>query len=226
MKYTILYIEDDREIGAWSEEFLKANGYEVIWITSGEAISKYIERIDLVLLDVMLPGIDGFSVGQRLKQAYPDTPIMLLTARSAIEDKVQGLAFADDYMTKPFHPEELTARIQVLLRRTRATKDDVELDHLRIDRKANRIFHMSNNTEITLTGKQFHIFMFLLNHPNQILTQKQIYEAVWQEPYMNGDKTLMVHIRHLREKLELDPSQPKLIETIRGVGYRLRMSSI
>jgi DNA-binding response OmpR family regulator len=126
-------------------------------------------------------------------------------------------------MTKPYHPDELEARIQVLLRRTGAVSSDLmQLGHLSIDRKANRILNSETNKEIVLTGKQFHIFMYFLDHPNQILTQKQIYEAVWEEPFIKGDRTLMVHIRHLREKIELDPSSPQIIQTVRGIGYRLR----
>lgn len=181
------------------------------------------ERCDLVILDIMLPGLDGFTVGQRLKRINPAVPILMLTARTAIEDKLTGLSFADDYMTKPFHPDELAARIQVLLRRSvTAEPEQLLIRHLSIDRKGSRIWNSETGEEIVLTGKQFHIFMYFLDHLNHILTQKQIYEAVWGEPHLNGDKTLNVHIRHLREKIELDSGSPQIIETIRGVGYRVR----
>lgn len=223
MSLTILHIEDDDEIGLWVREFFAERGYEVIWLKSGDQALDHLEQTDVVILDIMLPGLDGFTVGQRIKQRSPKTPIMMLTARDSMEDKLEGLAFADDYMTKPYHPDELEARIQVLLRRTGAVSPDImQLDHLSIDRKANRILNTETNKEIVLTGKQFHIFMYLLDHPNQILTQKQIYEAVWEEPFIKGDRILMVHIRHLREKVELDPGSPQIIETIRGIGYRLR----
>jgi len=174
-------------------------------------------------LDIMLPGLDGYTIGQRLKQKYPNTPIMMLSARTSMEDKLQGLTFADDYMTKPYHPDELAARIQVLVRRLGiVSPETIQVMHLRIDQKANRILNTISKTDIVLTGKQFHIFMYLLDHLNQILTKKQIYEAVWRDPYIEGDKTLMVHIRHLREKIELDTSNPLIIETIRGIGYRMR----
>ncbi|MXQ54409.1 response regulator transcription factor [Shimazuella alba] len=222
MNSMVLLIEDDQEIGSWVSEFLTEQGYDVVWLKSGQKIMEYIEPANIIILDIMLPGLDGFTVGQRLKQKYPEKPIMMLTARTSIEDKLQGLSFADDYLTKPFHPDELHARIQILLRRTGAVSTDViELGHLRIDRKVNRIMNSVTNTEIVLTGKQFHIFMFLLDHANQILTKRQIYEAVWEDPYIKGDRTLMVHIRHLREKVEIDPSQPQIIKTIRGIGYRL-----
>ncbi|MDF2650881.1 MAG: DNA-binding response regulator [Paenibacillus sp.] len=224
MNSTILHIEDDKEIGSWVSDFLTERGYEVIWLNSGQNVMEHMVQADLVILDIMLPGLDGYTIGQRLKQKYPEKPIMMLTARTSMEDKLQGLSFADDYMTKPYHPDELEARIQILLRRSGVVSIELmQLGHLNIDRKANRILNAEINTEIVLTGKQFHIFMYLLDHPNQILTQRQIYEAVWEDPYIKGDRTLMVHIRHLREKIELDPSHPQVIETIRGIGYRLKL---
>jgi len=224
MGLTILHIEDDKEIGLWVSEFFTERGYKVIWLKSGHHAFEYMEQTDVVIMDIMLPGLDGYTVGQRMKQKFPEIPIMMLTARASIEDKLQGLAFADDYMTKPYHPDELEARIHVLLRRLGVVSPDhIQLNHLSIDRKANRILSSQTNKEIVLTGKQFHIFMFLFNHPNQILTQKQLYEAVWEDSYIKGDRTLMVHIRHLREKIEIDPSHPQIIETIRGIGYRLKL---
>ncbi|GIN70327.1 DNA-binding response regulator [Bacillus sp. J14TS2] len=222
MQATILQIEDNEEIGSWLSEFLTDKGYKVIWLNSGMPASEHVTAADLIILDIMLPGLDGYTIGQRLKSKHPDKPILMLTARSSIEDKLQGLSFADDYMTKPYHPDELAARIQILLRRSGAiTNDIVEVGHLRVDQKANRIINTNTNKDIILTGKQFHIFMYLLDHSNQILTQAQIYEAVWEEPYIKGDRTLMVHIRHLREKIEINPGQPQIIDTIRGIGYRL-----
>lgn len=223
MGITILHIEDNPEIGSWVSDFLENLGYRSIWVTSGYDAMQHMEQADLVILDIMLPGLDGYTIGQRLKQKRPQTPILMLTARTSMEDKLQGLAFADDYMTKPYHPDELAARIQVLLRRAgNVSPDLIQLMHLSIDRKTNRIFHSQTKEEIVLTGKQYHIFMYFLRHPNQILTKKQIYEAVWEDPYIEGDKTLMVHIRHLREKIEQDSSRPRILETIRGVGYRVK----
>ncbi|RDW18101.1 DNA-binding response regulator [Oceanobacillus arenosus] len=223
MKLTILHIEDDQDIGTWLSGFLTDCGYEVIWLTSGNDAMKYMEKADLVILDIMLPGLDGYTLGQRMKQKYPNTPIMMLSARTSMEDKLQGLTFADDYMTKPYHPDELAARIQVLVRRLGVVSPEtIEIKHLRIDQKANRIVNTISKKDIILTGKQFHIFMYLLDNLNQILTKKQIYEAVWKDTYIEGDKTLMVHIRHLREKIEIETSRPQIIETIRGIGYRMK----
>lgn len=224
MSQRLLYIEDDKEIGTWTSSYLQDKGYQVMWLLSGEHALVHAPDSDLIILDVMLPGLDGFTVGQRLKREYPSTPILLLSARTSIDDKLQGLQFADDYVTKPFHPDELAARVEVLLRRfEKQYPASIELKHLRISLHDNHIVHALTGEEITLTGKQHHIFAFMLRHANQILTKEQIYESVWSEPYMEGDKTLMVHIRHLREKIENDPGQPEIIETIRGIGYRVKL---
>ncbi|GIP24555.1 response regulator transcription factor [Paenibacillus sp. J22TS3] len=223
MAIHLLYVEDDPEIGSWVSQDLKDRGYEVKWLKSGEGALDAAADAHLIILDVMLPGLDGFTVGQRLKRNYPQTPILMLSARSSIDDKLQGLQFADDYLTKPFHPDELTARIEVLIRRSGSLSDlPLELGHLRVYERENRIEHKDTGEEIILTGKQFQIFMYLIRHLGQIMTKEQIYEAVWGDPYLDGDKTLMVHIRYLREKIELDPAEPKIIETIRGIGYRVR----
>ncbi|CQR51879.1 MULTISPECIES: response regulator transcription factor [Paenibacillus sonchi group] len=223
MSVTLLYVEDDREIGSAVSADLREREYAVRWLESGEGAVEAAAGCQLVILDVMLPGLDGFTVGQRLKRAYPNLPILMLSARTSIDDKLQGLEFADDYLTKPFHPDELAARIEVLLRRTGAVLSiPLKLKHLMVYEGDNRIIEAASGKEILLTGKQFQIFSYLLRHLGQILTKEQIYEAVWGESYIEGDKTLMVHIRYLREKLELDPAAPEIIETVRGIGYRVR----
>ncbi|WP_054943173.1 response regulator transcription factor [Paenibacillus ihuae] len=223
MSVTLLYVEDDREIGSAVSADLRERGYAVRWLESGEGAVEAAAGCQLAVLDVMLPGLDGFTVGQRLKRAYPGLPILMLSARASIDDKLQGLEFADDYLTKPFHPDELAARIEVLLRRTGAAEPSpLVLKHLIVYEGNNVIQEAATGREILLTGKQFQIFTYLLRHLGQILTKEQIYEAVWGEAYMEGDKTLMVHIRYLREKLELDPAAPQIIETVRGIGYRVR----
>lgn len=222
-KKNILYIEDDREIGEWVCSDLRERGYGVVWLTSGDRALEEAAECQLAILDVMLPGLDGFTVGQRLKKQYPALPILMLSARTSIDDKLQGLEFADDYLTKPFHPDELAARLEVLLRRSATPSvEPLQLRHLLVFEKENIIRDRDTGAEIVLTGKQFHIFQYLLRHLGQIMTKEQIYEAVWGEPYLDGDKTLMVHIRHLREKIERDPAAPEIIETIRGIGYRVR----
>ncbi|WP_020618840.1 response regulator transcription factor [Paenibacillus daejeonensis] len=221
----ILYIEDDHDIGSWTVTDLQKRGYQVTWLKTGEEADTHAGDADLVILDIMLPGLDGFTIGQRLKKQWPDLPILMLSARTAVDDKLLGLQFADDYLTKPFHPDELAARIQVLLRRgTPAETRQLALEHLSIKLPGCQIIDTRTNEEVLLTGKQFHIFMYLLKHPGQVLTKEQIYESVWGEPYLDGDKTLNVHIRYLREKIEADPSQPTIIQTVRGIGFRVRLS--
>jgi DNA-binding response OmpR family regulator len=224
MSAALLYIEDDQEIGRLVSSHLQRQGYAVNWLQSGEHALEQAAACRLIILDVMLPGLDGFTVGQRLKKTFPDVPILMLSARASIDDKLQGLQFADDYLTKPFHPEELTARIEVLLRRTggRDAAEPLAIKHLLVYEQQNRVEHSESGAEISLTGKQFHIFSYMLRHLGQILTKEQIYEAVWGEPFIDGDKTLNVHIRYLREKIERDPANPEIIETVRGIGYRVR----
>ncbi|MEK5024653.1 MULTISPECIES: response regulator transcription factor [unclassified Paenibacillus] len=223
MSVTLLYVEDDREIGSAVSADLRERQYAVRWLESGEGAVEAAAGCQLAILDVMLPGLDGFTVGQRLKRTYPGLPILMLSARTSIDDKLQGLEFADDYLTKPFHPDELAARIEVLLRRSGAAAPaPLRIKHLIVHEGEHLIQEAASGKEILLTGKQFQIFSYLLRHLGQILTKEQIYEAVWGEAYIEGDKTLMVHIRYLREKLELDPAAPEIIETVRGIGYRVR----
>ncbi|MBU9711947.1 response regulator transcription factor [Evansella tamaricis] len=219
----ILYVEDETELGTWVYRDLTKRGYDVTWLKDGGEVLDHGENADILILDVMLPGLDGFSIGKRMKKAFPSLPIIMLSARSHVDDKLEGLQFADDYMTKPFHPDELAARILVLLRRfDRLLPTETKVQHLCYYPNQHQLFHRETKEEIVLTSKQLHIFEYLLKHAGQIMTKEQIYEAVWEEEYFEGDKTLMVHIRYLREKIEKDPAKPTIIETIRGIGYRLR----
>jgi DNA-binding response OmpR family regulator len=225
LKRNILYIEDNEKIGGWVKEELEQRGYSVHWLLSGEGAEQEVQQHEIVILDIMLPGLDGFTVGRRLKRAAPDVPILLLTARTSIDDKVEGLQFADDYLTKPFHTDELVARLEVLMRRSGGTSSGRILlgEHIEVDPQLQLIFDKRNGEEIILTGKQHQILMYFLRHPNQVLPKEQIYEAVWEEAYITGDKTLMVHIRRLRQKLERNPDSPEIIETLKGIGYRVKL---
>ncbi|AIQ46657.1 chemotaxis protein CheY [Paenibacillus sp. FSL R7-0273] len=225
MNRNVLYIEDNETIGGWVKEELEQRGFSVRWLLSGEGAEQEVKEHELVILDIMLPGLDGFTVGRRLKRAAPAVPILLLTARTSIDDKVEGLQFADDYLTKPFHTEELVARMEVLIRRSGGTPSGrILLDgHIEVDPQLQLIFDKRTGEELILTGKQHQILMYFLRHPNQVLPKEQIYEAVWEEAYITGDKTLMVHIRRLRQKLERNPDSPEIIETLKGIGYRVKL---
>src|SRR5690606_10622113 len=139
-----------------------------IWLRSGQKVDAYLQQVDLILLDVMLPGLDGFSVGKRIKRNHKDIPILMLSARSAVEDKLEGLTFADDYLTKPFHPDELDARVKVLLRRYQKEQEAFPLQHLTVDPKAKRVLNRETGEEILLTGKQYLLFWYFIRHANQI----------------------------------------------------------
>ncbi|WP_010098734.1 response regulator transcription factor [Ornithinibacillus scapharcae] len=218
----VLYLEDERDIGEWVLKDLTSRGHDVKWLTSGEGMDAHLSETDIVILDVMLPGLDGFSLGRRIKKDYQELPIIMLSARTSVEDKIEGLDFADDYVTKPFHPDELAARLEVLLRRFQKQDEVLELQHLLIYLKDGIVIDRESEMEIPLTGKQYHLFQFFIKHINQILTKEQLYEGVWGERYIEGDKTLMVHIRYLREKIEKNPASPTIIQTIRGIGYRVK----
>ncbi|RCX23670.1 DNA-binding response OmpR family regulator [Fontibacillus phaseoli] len=225
MKRNVLYIEDNEKIGSWVKEELEQRGFSVLWLLSGEGAEKEVNRHEVVILDIMLPGLDGFTVGRRLKKAAPAVPILLLTARTSIDDKVDGLQFADDYLTKPFHTDELVARLEVLIRRKGgAHTERISLgNQIEVDPEGQMIFDKRTGEEIILTGKQHQILMYFLRHPNQVLPKEQIYEAIWQETYITGDKTIMVHIHRLRQKLERHPDSPAIIETLKGIGYRVKL---
>lgn len=224
MKRNVLYIEDHEKIGSLLKEELEQRGFTVKWLLSGEGAETEVHQHEVVVLDIMLPGLDGFTVGKRLKKAAPDVPILLLSARTSVTDKVDGLQFADDYLTKPFHTDELAARLEVLIRRRGGTPSGrISLgNQIEVDPESQMIFDKRTGEEIILTGKQHQILMYFLRHPNQVLPKEQIYEAIWEEPYITGDKTLMVHIHRLPQKLERHPDSPEIIETLKGIGYRVK----
>ncbi|MCG3086586.1 response regulator transcription factor [Sporosarcina cyprini] len=225
MKKSVLYIEDNEKIGSWVKEELEQRGFSVQWLLTGEGAEEQVKQHEIVILDIMLPGLDGFTVGKRLKKAAPAVPILLLSARTSIHDKVDGLQFADDYVTKPFHTDELVARIEVLIRRSGGNHSErISLgNHIEVDPEIQMVYDKHTGEEIILTGKQHQILMYFLSNPNQVLPKEQIYEAIWNEPYMTGDKTVLVHISRLRQKLERYPDSSEIIETLKGIGYRVKL---
>ena len=222
MKERILIIEDDEGIVRVLRRALSYEGYTVDTALDGEN-GLYIARDhhpDLVILDLMLPGMDGIEVCQRLRSGG-SVPILMLTAKDAIQDRVQGLdAGADDYMTKPFELDELLARIRALLRRTQLERAPVlTFADLTLDtstRQASR-----KGRSIPLTAKEYDLLELFLRHPRQVLTREMIFDRVWGYDFGGESNVLDVYIRYLRQKLESEGEQ-RLIHTVRGVGYVLR----
>lgn len=225
MAQTILLVEDDeafREVLAYS---LRREGYEVREARDGqEALQNAREDTpDLIVLDVMLPGLDGFSIC-RILRAEMDTPIILLTARMGEMDKIVGLeSGADDYVTKPFSTGELVARIRAVMRRSRPTQNGLVIEQgpLRLNLERRRAYR--NERELTLSPKEFDLLAELMRHPGIALSRDTLMDRVWGYDFVGDTRTVDVHIRWLREKIEEEPSHPNYIQTVRGVGYRFEV---
>ena len=226
----ILIIEDDSSIAAIEHDYLEINGFEVEIAADGTA---GLERglnggFDLVLLDLMLPGIDGFTVCRRLREKL-DIPILMVTARQEDIDKIRGLGLgADDYIEKPFEPLELMARVKAQLRRfTRYNdgsgmnqEDTLEIAGLILNRATHQCTY--GEEEITLTPLEFSILWILTQNRGKVISSENLFEQVWKEKYFkNNNNTVMVHIRHLREKLGEVMGHKELIKTVWGVGYKV-----
>ena len=223
MNERILIIEDDQAIVRVLKRSLTYEGYHVEAEYEGEeGIERYrIFRPDLVILDWMLPGMDGLEVCDRIRSQEDSTPIIMLTAKDTTHDRVQGLdSGVDDYMVKPFEIEELNARIRALLRRTKPeravvlTFNDLELD------TSTRLAHRSGRT-INLTAKEYDLLELFLRHPRQVLTRDVIFDRVWGYDFGGESNVLDVYIRYLRQKIE-EEGETRLIHTVRGVGYVMR----
>jgi DNA-binding response OmpR family regulator len=221
----VLVVEDDRTVAEVVTRYLEREGYAVESVGDGqEALARADAQLpDLVVLDIMLPGLDGLEVCRRLRSRAP-IPVVMLTARGSEEDKVLGLELgADDYVSKPFSPRELTARVKAVLRRAGSPLDDLdragslEFDELRIDLGAREA--RVRDELATLTAREFELLAFLARNPRQVFRRDELLEHVWGYTY--GDtSTVTVHIRRLREKIEENPSEPRRIITVWGVGYR------
>jgi DNA-binding response OmpR family regulator len=225
---TILLVDDEDSIQKLLTYPLEKEGFRVVQARDGEeALNRFAaERIDLVVLDIMLPKLDGLEVCKRLRQTS-SVPIIMLTARDDELDKVLGLELgADDYITKPFSIREFRSRIRALLRRASAprvggSEDDViETDGLRID-VPRRTVDVGGAT-VQLTYVEFELLRALASNPGRVFTRQALLEALWGGSQYREPRTIDVHVRHLREKLERNPAEPELIFTVRGVGYRFR----
>ncbi|NLP13415.1 MAG: response regulator transcription factor [Clostridium sp.] len=221
----VLTVEDDNSIRGFLVTILKRNNFIVSEAVTGkEALRKVeLEKPEIILLDIMLPDIDGFEVCKKVSQQHPDISIIMLTARGEDNDKINGLELgADDYIIKPFNPMEVVARIKAIIRRTNKTdfSNEIGLEPFKIDLNSQRVY--KNGQVLDLTPTEFCLMKVFANNVNKSLTRDDILNWVWGEDYVGDTKTVDVHIRRLREKIEDDPSKPKYIETVWGHGYMWR----
>ncbi len=223
---TILLVEDEATLARAVRFTLEREGYRVPWVADGLSALKLFQReqVDLILLDLLLPGLDGLDVCRAIRRESA-VPIMMLTAKSTETDKVVGLELgADDYLTKPFGMRELVARVRALLRRTEAQRDStterpIAVDYLLIRPSERRVER--EGRPVALRAREFDLLLFLARHRGQVFTRNQLLERVWGFDFEGEARTVDVHIRMLREKLEKNPAQPVLILTARRVGYSL-----
>lgn len=229
MKETILIVDDEKEIIKLMEIYMQNEGYRLLTAADGQEALELLQSnsVDLIILDVMMPRLDGIEACMRIREER-DTPIIMLSAKSQDIDKIAGLSIgADDYVTKPFNPLELIARVKSQLRRYhRFTKqtlapslDEIVIDDLIINTAMHRV--TLDQREIKLTPREFDVLKLLALHRGIVLGMDKIYEEVWKEPYMESKNTVMVHIRRLREKIEQDPQHPRYIKTVWGIGYKM-----
>lgn len=232
MKHRILVAEDDKDIAEFIKLYLENEGYDVILAEDG--IIAYNEmnsqKIDLAVVDIMLPGMNGYDLIKKIRE-NSNIPIIILSAKNLDSDKILGLDLgADDYLTKPFNPLELMARIKSNIRRyyslgsqTDAEEDKeshiVRVGDLTLDEET--ITLKKGNEIITITPTEFKMMLLFMKSPGKVFTKMQIYQAVYGECYVNDDNTLMVHISNLRDKIEDNPREPKYIKNIRGIGYKI-----
>jgi two-component system alkaline phosphatase synthesis response regulator PhoP len=220
----ILVVDDERLITESLEYSLKQEGFQVMVAHDGYRALEVVreEAPDLIVLDIMLPGMDGWETCRRLRQEST-VPIIMLTARGQEIDRVLGLEIgADDYLAKPFSFRELLARIRAVFRRmafeASSKTIQIQIGDLRLDVAAHKVF--KKDQELTLTQKEYDLLRTLMSHAGRVVTRAELLDQVWGVEWLGDTRTLDVHIRWVREKVEEDPSQPRYIQTVRGVGYR------
>jgi DNA-binding response OmpR family regulator len=225
---SVLVVDDEPTIAEVVARYLERAGYRTRIAADGAAAIEAAahQRPDLVVLDLMLPRIDGLEVMRRLREQDRERiAVILLTAKGEEADRVIGLRLgADDYVVKPFSPAELVARVDAVLRRIDTSpeqEDPIELGDLRIDPAARRVF--VRGEEALLTQREFDLLLFMARHPGQVFSRNQLMDAVWQYAFYTDTSTVTVHIRRLRSKIELDPAEPRHIQTVWGVGYRFQL---
>ncbi len=225
----ILIVDDEREIADVVALYLQNENYDVVKAYNGKDALRLVEeeKPDMVLLDVMLPDIDGFTILQKIRENYT-FPVIMLTAKTEYMDKITGLTLgADDYIAKPFNPLELVARVKAQLRRftkynegSKTQEDLIDFGGLLLNRNTHECIY--NEKELTLTPIEFDILWILCENRGQVISSEQLFEQVWKEKYYkNSNNTVMVHIRHLREKMSGPTGKSDFIKTVWGVGYRV-----
>lgn len=226
----ILIVEDEDAIAEIEKDYLELNGFEVTVCSDGTSgMAEALENdYDIFILDIMLPGVDGFEICKTIRE-NKDTPIIMVSAKKEDIDKIRGLGVgADDYMTKPFSPSELVARVKAHLARYerlvssgKPSNDIIEVRGIKIDKTARRVF--VNGEEKAFTTKEFDLLTFLAENPNHVFTKDELFKEIWDMDSIGDIATVTVHIKKIREKIEYDTSKPQYIETIWGVGYRFKM---
>ncbi len=227
-KKSILVVDDEKDIREVIEIYLINEGFDVITACDGlEALEKLKnEAIDLIILDIMMPKLDGIRTCLKIREEKK-MPIIMLSAKSEDSDKILGLNIgADDYVVKPFNPLELVARVKSQIRRTTSfnepreeNDDEICIDGLVINTATREVF--VDDKFVRLTPREFEILKVLATNIGRVLSTEQIYENVWDEPFFNSDNTVAVHIRNIREKIEINPKEPKYIKLVWGVGYKI-----
>lgn len=227
-KQSILVVDDEKEIRDLIEIYLVNEGYRLLKASNGLEALSILEKqeVDLIILDIMMPNMDGMEACMKIRKDK-DMPIIMLSAKSEDMDKIMGLTMgADDYVTKPFNPLELIARVKSQLRRYKKqgevqdkNRDIIEIDDLTIDASTHRV--KVGDREAKLTPREFDILYLLAKNKGIVFSVEKIYESVWGEEFFESDNTVMVHIRKIREKLEENPRKPRFIKTVWGVGYKI-----
>lgn len=226
----ILIIEDEVAIAELERDYLELSDFQVEIENNGDVGLKRAleEDFDMYILDLMLPGIDGFEICRRIRE-IKNTPILMVSAKKDDIDKIRGLGLgADDYITKPFSPSELVARVKAHLARYERLigsnvkeNDVIEIRGIRIDKTARRVW--VNDEEKQFTTKEYDLLTFLAEHPNHVFTKEELFREIWDMESIGDIATVTVHIKKIREKVEIDTAKPQYIETIWGVGYRFKV---
>ena len=226
----ILIVEDEVAIADLEKDYLELSGFEVEIENDGtKGLERALhEEFDLVILDLMLPGVDGFEICKKIRETK-NTPILMVSAKKDDIDKIRGLGLgADDYVTKPFSPSELVARVKAHLARyerligsNMPQNDIIEIRGIKIDKTARRVW--VNGEEKQFTTKEFDLLTFLAENPNHVFTKEELFRKIWDMESIGDIATVTVHIKKIREKIEMNTNKPQYIETIWGVGYRFKL---